>query len=1845
MTRASTRTRLSVLPVFIALIFNVMAPVVSLAVPDAVPEALAPQVATAADAPTQVTFTLEGCNLNTGAFIEASLTCTDAGYTTGNLGKLWAELDRVPHRLTAVNNNGAQTYEIKISADYLRTGTIGYDQISVPTVTSGPCTVAVSNQFVDAGQAGGADETISRTLTITQPADSTCVFDYNMRLALGSSGYSGSSLHAYLIAEGVGEKRVPLPVDKEFPAQELRKTMTATQGQAYNWSVSKSADPISLDFPNTCLTTAGARSTTVDVTVSWTRSGPTASGSTTVTTTIYAKNPSERTILVSASDVIYAGTGQTTPIDTASTASPVAVAANSEVAILTHTFVDTQGRTQFNDVATATYTDPVNPDVAIPGTTTATASATAVPAGGVADNASAVITDSEWITGEGLSFSVGALGAGEGTFTNGYVAGSSVLPGATVEWSSGTVSGSGSVTFTKTVSVDQPRITSGTLSDTAAVLPVSGGTALATSPQLDIPITTDADVVLTINKTIPSNALRTGESVTFEFEVYAGATKSGDPIATPSITFNAGGDTAQSVDVTGLAPGQYTVHEVPKAGWATLEDRGDTITLPDCAGSVLFDNTELVPDLTEDKVADDETVSAGDQIGFVISVSNGDDIGTGTAKDVEFVDNLPGGTGIDWEIAEDSLDGGACSIDGALGSEILTCDFGDLAPASSASVHVVSDTTAESCQLYENTAVISASNIDEPLRPFDDTEVLCGDVELEKTPLPDAELNDPTDNDVVVGDEASFTLLTTNVGGGEARGVVLVDELPAVASGWEISNSTWPAPGCAITGDAGAAQTLTCGGDEGVTLGADLSFSVTVSTLTTAADCGDLDNDAAVTTTNDGGDTDAGEIDVLCPDASVTKTADVGTINATDPATFIIEVSAGGTGPSTNVEVTDMVPAGHTWTVTGDIEACVGFEAGDTELSLAGGEELSCTYATIANGTSRSLTITTTSTTDDCADGISNTVSITADADVDTSDESNSDTASIMVECPDLELDKTGSNVVVAGDTVFYTLTVTNNGDGDAYDVVLTDDLPNFVTGGWDVSSTTGIPMEDCDVASNTLTCEIALLSSGASFSVTVEAVTDVTECPSLTNNAEVSASNEATDEVTQADNTDFHIITVNCPDTSVTKEASTPVVNAGDDATYEITVTAGGSGTNENVTLTDQLHGSALDWSFVVSGDGTDEDCSIDAEALLLCEFGDLEPDDSVTVVLTYSTNPDDCPSIANSATASATDDVDLEDNATDPVVITVNCPDVTVDKEPVESPVDAGNEGQFTLLVSNDGPGVAYDLEVVDTAPAGTVWTVLDADGFACEDEIVEGQQVVTCTLDELAAGASATILIGYTTSVEDCGTLENAVAVSAGNEPDAWVNEENSDTASIIVECPGLNLIKRQVDENGDPTTDPILAGEIAYFEILVWNSDDQGIGTAHDVVVTEGAEDLPDGVSWSIDAPDGVDCISANSEDPQSFECDLGDLEPGESVSIIVSGLTDRADCGALVNTARVDATNNDDEVPAAVATILVSCPEISIEKENDAVGSVLPGTTVGYTLTLNVNDEGLENGEATDVTVIDVMPVGLESPTNISDGGTFDAATRTITWELGNLGEGTYELTYDATVADDVENGEELVNAAAATSTNSQCPDFEELGPECTDDSTVIVRSPSLVIDKVADAEIITISGAAGALVADPAIVTWTLTYTLANGPVTNAVITDEIPAGFVFLDASDGGLLADGQVTWTFATLSESGSVTFRTTVDPETISRVAPTVNVAVIDSDQTEPDEGQDSVTVEVEAPVLGGNPTPKPKPVLPDTATGFGIDGEPISVPVELLVAFFIGSLGAATLANVKARSRRR
>src|SRR5690606_22352636 len=111
------------------------------------------------------------------------------------------------------------------------------------------------------------------------------------------------------------------------------------------------------------------------------------------------------------------------------------------------------------------------------------------------------------------------------------------------------------------------------------------------------------------------------------------------------------------------------------------------------------------------------------------------------------------------------------------------------------------------------------------------------------------------------------------------------------------------------------------------------------------------------------------------------------------------------------------------------------------------------------------------------------------------------------------------SNVVSAGDDVSFTLTVTNDGNGRANDVTLTDRLPNGIDWAIDPDN------ESCEIAEGVLTCAIGTLESGGSFAVTVVGSTDDANCGFIANAASAGASNEA--ETDQANNSGSALIVV----------------------------------------------------------------------------------------------------------------------------------------------------------------------------------------------------------------------------------------------------------------------------------------------------------------------------------------------------------------------------------------------------------------------------------------------------------------------------------------------------------------------------------------------------------------------------------------------------------------------------------------------------------------------------------------------------------------------------------------------
>jgi uncharacterized repeat protein (TIGR01451 family)/fimbrial isopeptide formation D2 family protein len=737
--------------------------------------------------------------------------------------------------------------------------------------------------------------------------------------------------------------------------------------------------------------------------------------------------------------------------------------------------------------------------------------------------------------------------------------------------------------------------------------------------------------------------------------------------------------------------------------------------------------------------------------------------------------------------------------------------------------------------------------------------------------------------------------------------------------------------------------------------------------------------------------------------------------------------------------------------------------------------------------------------------------------------------------------------------------------------------------------------------------------------------VTDAGDCPQISNTATVSA----TVDVNPNNNSSTATIAVQCPVLSIQKTTSTPVVVAGGVARYTITVSnsaAAGTGTATGVTISDALP-AGLTWE----EDPDKTECVISGGNSLSCTNITLAPGASFSVTVKGTTDAGDCPSILNRATfTSANDGSGASHPEGQGVQISVLCPDARVSKSG-NGPISAGQTATFTIVVTAGGTGDSAGVTLTDNLPAGLTWSLGSAnDEAACSIDTALDPDRLSCNFGAMVNGSTRTVVLNGVTDAGDCPQISNTATVSATVDVNP---NNNSSTATIAVQCPGMNVTK-VADKS------PIDAGETASYTMVVWNA---GPGTAFGATFHD---ELPDDVNWSIqllngDADDA--CSVASSAIPGqpvhwSADCQFGDL-PVTSMAngkqIRISGVTDRADCGTLDNDAFADA-DNDDRVGPAEASITVKCPTISIVKVNNQPNPVLPGTVVSYTVTVTVSD-----GPAKSVVVKDVLPAGLDAPTSISNGGTYAAATRTITWNLGDLANGSYGLTYQAAVSAGAAQGAVLTNVATVTSPNSQCPNAGGIAPECDDDSTVTVRVPALVVDKAASTEVVhfVFDSDGDVLSVTPATVTWTLTYTLTNGPVTNAVITDPLPGFLNFVSASNGGTFAAGVITWNLGTLTSSGSVTFVTTVDPDA-PETSPIVNVATIDSSETAPDQGQDSIRVTSESELAG-----TPAPSVPNTALVVGPNGEPVSIPVELMVVLFLGSLGTLALANVRAARRRR
>ncbi|HEX7979464.1 MAG TPA: hypothetical protein VF461_12740 [Gemmatimonadaceae bacterium] len=602
------------------------------------------------------------------------------------------------------------------------------------------------------------------------------------------------------------------------------------------------------------------------------------------------------------------------------------------------------------------------------------------------------------------------------------------------------------------------------------------------------------------------------------------------------------------------------------------------------------------PKLNLTKTADSATVSAGSQIGFVVTLSN---TGAGPATTVALNDSLPAGTGISWSLAAPVT---GWSITGSAPNQKLVFTSASFAAGANTSAHVISSTTGASCATYKNVAKVTLGNGPAPDSVTATTIVNCSSLGITKTPATQT---------VSAGTSFSWTVTLTNSGDGVAAGATILDSLPQL-TGVAYTLGAGSDATCAIN----AANTVLTCGPKGLAKNATLVAVINATTTAgTSCSANGITNTATGKATGVSAIQATATTTINCPKLDITKKPASQTVDNGSPFSWRVSLINSGAGTAVGSTILDSLPQ-HT-----GVAYTLGAGSDATCSINAAGTVLTCTSKDLAPGDSTVAIIsaTTAGGTSCSASGISNTATGKASG-----LSSVQATAKTIINCPSLGITKTPTTQTVgAGSPFSWVVTLTNSGAGTALAAKINDSLP-VVTG---VSYTLGSSSPsgaNCAITSGKLVCGPIDLAPNASITATINATTQGRSCSTS------GFTNTATGSATGVSNVQASATTtLNCPNLSIIKTPDDSgdtgyLVKVPGTATFTILVknsSAANTGVADSVVLTDTLPGDAtkITWTAdntttCVSPIGTVVVSGV-TRSRLVCNIGTMAAGDSFKV------------------------------------------------------------------------------------------------------------------------------------------------------------------------------------------------------------------------------------------------------------------------------------------------------------------------------------------------------------------------------------------------------------------------------------------------------------------------------------------------------------------------------------------------------------------------------------------------------------------------------------------------------
>nr|BEK70980.1 hypothetical protein KPHV_82070 [Kitasatospora purpeofusca] len=1305
-----------------------------------------------------------------------------------------------------------------------------------------------------------------------------------------------------------------------------------------------------------------------------------------------------------------------------------------------------------------------------------------------------------------------------------------------------TIAANSSVTYTVTGIV--PSATTGTLSNTATVTRPAASTDPNCGPTCSSTVDTPGRVTtgLSVTKTPDKNPYVPGQPLTYTIVVKndgpsdAIGTSVKDTLPTTIRNFSwtctaaGGGSCGSPASGTGdinttvdlPAGGQVTYRltgTVPADATGSLDNRATVTppggtTDPNCSPSCTSTANPVPPgnqaNLVVSKTLLTSPVVPGQQIKWQVKVTNN---GPSRARNVVVTDQVP--AGVTAASMANDQDGAACPISGGT----ATCPAVEIAVNGTASWTLTGTLDPNATATPTNTALVTGG-------PDPSASTRTAVASPTASPSPQANLTISKTlltNPVVPGAQIQWRVTVTNNGPSRARNVVVTDQVPTGVTGATMRQGVDGAD-CPISGGTATcpAVEIAAGSSQTWTLTGTLDPNATVTPTNTAVVTGGPDPGATARTA------------VASPTASpspqanltVSKSLLTSPVVPGQPVQWRVTVTNNGPSRARNVVITDTVPAG----VSG---ATMTADTGGANCPITSGVA-TCPAVEIPAGSSLSWTLTGTLDAN-ATTTPTNTVTVTGGPDPAASTRTAvaSPTASPSPQA-NLKVSKSlVTNPVVPGQRIEWRVNVLNSGPSRARNVIVTDTVPAGVTN----PVMTAPDGTTCPISGGVATCPGVEIPAGQALNWTLTGTLDPNATATPTNTVTVTGGPDPTASTHTA---------VASPsgspspqtDLTVSKVLLTNPVVPGQQIQWRVTVTNNGPSRARDVVVRDQVPTGVTGATMTADTGGAN--CPI-SSGVATCPAVEIPAGSSLSWTLTGTLDANATVTPTNTVTVT-----DGPDPAT-PTHTAVASPsgspspqaNLTASKVLLTNPVVPGQQIQWRVTVTNNGPSRARDVVVRDQVPTGVTGPTMTADTGGANCPITSG--VATCPAVEIPAGSSLSWTLTGTLDANATTTPTNTVTVTGG--PDPATPTHTAVASPTNSPSPQANLTASKV-----LLTNPVVPGQQIQWRVSVTNN---GPSLARNVVVTD---TVPAGVgNASMAAADGTPCPISNG----TATCPAVEIPVGATMTWTLTGTLDANATVTPTNTATV--TGGPDPV-TPTHTAVASPTNSPSAQANLTVSKVLltnpvvPGQQIQWRVSVTNNGPS----RARDVVVTDTVPAGVNNPAMTAADGTpcpinNGTATcpaveipvgQTLTWTL------TGTLAQDATVTP--------TNTATVTG-----------GPDPATPTHTAVASPTNSPSPQAN---LTTSKV---LLTNPVVpgqqIQWRVSVTN-NGPslARNVVVTDQVPAGVgnasMTLDAGGANCpIANALATCPAAEIPVGQTLTWTLTGTLDANATVTPT-NTAIV-------------------------------------------------------------------------------